>query len=643
MSIPESFISTLIDRTDVVEVVGRHVQLKKAGANFLGLCPFHGEKSPSFTVSPAKQFYHCFGCGVSGNAIKFLMEFSGMDFVDAIKELAQAAGMAVPDDERTPQERARDAQVQERRKTIYEVLEQAASAYVGFLKKTTSAQDYLKGRGLSGQIAKRFQLGWAPAGKPLAGVFADYADPLLEESGLVVAKEDGWRNDRFRERIMFPIRNVQGQCIGFGGRVVGQGEPKYLNSPETPVFSKGRELYGLFENRAEIQQQGFALVTEGYMDVVALAQHGIHNAVASLGTACTPEHVQKLFRFTEQIVFSFDGDKAGRKAGVRALTAVLPHASDTRMVKFLFLPAEHDPDSFVGEYGSDAFYRLVHAAMPLSRFLLESARENCDMTTAEGRSRFVSLLKPNWALLPEGALKTQLLGSIADMAGLGARELMELWGLVRAESAKPKYSKEYKKDSYSGSFDGEKGYKRLKNQPLSASALAKNAASRRKPNSLDDRAVQVLLTDMAVWDRLSASQAHTLCHLPEPHGAIFSWLEAQLLEHGALPWAQLRLSLPLHLAQAQEMVERLPDLAARQLQQATEPEKMLASDLQELQGIVLDMDLAACKERAKALALTATQQADDFVLYKQVSEEIRLLEAQKKLLMQQRLREERAS
>ena len=265
------------------------------------------------------------------------------------------------------------------------------------------------------------------------------------------------------------------------------------------------------------------------------------------------------------------------------------------------------------------------------------------MTTAEGRSRFVSLLKPNWALLPEGALKTQLLGSIADMAGLGARELMELWGLVTAESAKPKYSKEYKKDSYSGSFDGEKGYKRLKNQPLSASALAKNAASRRKPNSLDDRAVQVLLTDMAVWDRLSASQAHTLCHLPEPHGAIFSWLEAQLLEHGALPWAQLRLSLPLHLAQAQEMVERLPDLAARQLQQATEPEKMLASDLQELQGIVLDMDLAACKERAKALALTGTQQGDDFVLYKQVSEEIRLLEAQKKLLMQQRLREERAS
>ncbi|MCB2016267.1 MAG: DNA primase, partial [Hydrogenophaga sp.] len=313
MAIPQSFIQELLARVDVVDVVGKYVQLKKGGANFMGLCPFHGEKSPSFSVSPSKQFYHCFGCGANGNAIGFLMEHAGMSFIEAVKDLAAQVGLQVPEDDVSPQERERAAQQRQKQATLTDVLEKAAKAYQKDLKASPRAIDYLKGRGLSGQIAKTFGLGYAPEGwRHLAGVFPDYGEPLLVESGLVIEHEDekgqdgeAKRYDRFRDRIMFPIRNVKGECIGFGGRVLDKGEPKYLNSPETPVFSKGRELYGLFEARTAIRQHGYALVTEGYMDVVALAQLGFANAVATLGTACTPDHVHKLFRFTEAVVFSF--------------------------------------------------------------------------------------------------------------------------------------------------------------------------------------------------------------------------------------------------------------------------------------------------------------------------------------------------
>ncbi|HEY0200615.1 MAG TPA: DNA primase, partial [Burkholderiaceae bacterium] len=434
MAIPQSFIQELVARTDVVEVVGRYVQLKKSGASFMGLCPFHSEKSPSFSVSPSRQTYHCFGCGAHGNAIGFLMEHAGLGFVEAVKDLAQQTGLQVPEDDVSPQERERAAQQRQKQATLNEVLDKAAAAYYQHLKASHKAQDYLKGRGLTGEIAKHFGLGYAPEGwRTLASSFPDYDDPLLVESGLVIVhEEDGKRYDRFRDRVMFPIRSVKGECIGFGGRVFGDEKPKYLNSPETPVFSKGRELYGLFEARAALREHGYALVTEGYMDVVALAQLGFANAVATLGTACTPEHVQKLFRFTDSIVFSFDGDGAGRRAARKAIDSALPYATDTRTVKFLFLPPEHDPDSFIRAHGSEAFARCVGEAVPLSRFLLDAAAEDCDLGTAEGRARMVSNARPLWSALPDGALARQLLAEIAAMAQLGTHELSALWGLAAA-------------------------------------------------------------------------------------------------------------------------------------------------------------------------------------------------------------------
>ena len=391
MAIPQSFIQELLARADVVDIVGRYVQLKKGGANYMGLCPFHGEKSPSFSVSPTKQFFHCFGCGKNGNAIGFLMEHGGMSFIEAVKDLAQSYGLQVPEDDADPAERQRAQQQRQRQATLNEVLEKAGESYRKHLKTSPQAIDYLKGRGLSGEVAKQFGLGYAPDGwRNLASVFSDYQDALLVESGLVISHEESGeedkRYDRFRDRIMFPIRNVKGECIGFGGRVLGEGTPKYLNSPETPVFSKGRELYGLFEARTALREAGYVLVTEGYMDVVALAQLGCPNAVATLGTACTTDHVQKLFRFTDSVVFSFDGDAAGRRAARKALDGALPFATDVRNVKFLFLPAEHDPDSFVRAHGTDAFARMVSDATPLSRFVMEVAREGCDIDSAEGRA-----------------------------------------------------------------------------------------------------------------------------------------------------------------------------------------------------------------------------------------------------------------
>jgi DNA primase len=444
VAIPQSFIQELVSRADVVEVVGRHVQLKKAGANFMGLCPFHGEKSPSFSVSPTKQFYHCFGCGASGDALRFMMEYEGMGFLEAVRELAQQHGLEVPDDA-SPQDRAQAAAQRQKQATLADVLEKAGDAYRKALRSAPRAVDYLRNRGLSGEIAKRFGLGYAPEGwRHLAGVFPDYADPLLVESGLVISSaEDGAapaadekRYDRFRDRIMFPIRNVKGECIGFGGRVLGDEKPKYLNSPETPVFSKGRELYGLFEARGALREHGYALVTEGYMDVVALAQLGFPNAVATLGTACTPDHLQKLLRFTDAVTFSFDGDAAGRRAARKALDAALPLATDLRSIRFLFLPAEHDPDSFVRAHGPEAFAALAAAATPLSRFLIDSAREGCDLDTAEGRARMQAAALPLWSALPEdGGLRRQLLADIAAQVRLDAQELSSLWA---AQAPRPR-------------------------------------------------------------------------------------------------------------------------------------------------------------------------------------------------------------
>ena len=544
MAIPQSFIQELLARVDVVEVVGRYVQLKKGGANFMGLCPFHGEKSPSFSVSPAKQFFHCFGCGKNGNAIGFLMEHAGMNFVEAVKDLAQGVGLQVPEEDISPQDRARAQEQKEKQHTLTSVLEKAGEAYRRQLKDAPRAVAYLKGRGLSGEVAKRFGLGYAPQGwRSLASVFPQYDDPLLVESGLVIsnAEEGGEekRYDRFRDRVMFPIRNIKGECIGFGGRVLGDEKPKYLNSPETPVFSKGRELYGLFEARAHLREKGYALVTEGYMDVVALAQLGFPNAVATLGTACTPDHVQKLFRFTDAVVFSFDGDSAGRRAARKALDGALAYASDVRSIKFLFLPQEHDPDSFIRAHGSGAFAQAVATATPLSRFLVEAASVGCELHSAEGRAHLSSNAKPLWSALPEGALKLQLLGEIAELVQLTTRELSQLWlpGQGYAGGAARKTEKSTKpRGNWDDAAPGTRTW-----SPYGARGRAPTRAGlRAQPASRAEPAARILLAQSHLWANLSNEDQAMLCEQAAPLAQLFVWLESQLHEHGPLNWTALR-------------------------------------------------------------------------------------------------------
>ncbi|MDO9281155.1 MAG: DNA primase [Methylotenera sp.] len=444
--IPQTFIQDLLARVDIVDVVGKYVQLKKGGANFMGLCPFHNEKSPSFTVSPTKQFYHCFGCGAHGTSIGFLMEYSGMNFVDAVKDLAQSNGMIVPEDDRLlPAQRA---EVNARSLALSDVMTRACDYYRQQLRGAESAVAYLKKRGLTGEIAARFGLGYAPEGwDGLRSVFPDYASPALVEAGLVIDKSDEdassrKRYDRFRERIMFPIRNTKGQVIGFGGRILDQGEPKYLNSPETPLFQKGHELYGLFEARQAIRDAGYVLVTEGYMDVVALAQLGFPQVVATLGTACTSTHVQKLLRQTDHVVFSFDGDKAGRRAARRALDACLPHVNDNKVIKFLFLPVEHDPDSYIRELGADAFEVQVQDAMPLSQFFLKEVVGDGDLATAEGRARAQFDAKPLLQIMAPSSLRLQMVRGLAQLTQTTPSEIESLFELsqpvARARVAPPK-------------------------------------------------------------------------------------------------------------------------------------------------------------------------------------------------------------
>jgi len=427
--IPDSFKQDLLSRVDIVEVVSRFVQLKKAGANYSGLCPFHNEKTPSFSVSPSKQFYHCFGCGVHGNAIGFLMAYGGMGYVDAVKDLASGVGMQVPERQRTTDE----IQKQERATDLYEVMEKAMDFYRAELKKSPRAIEYLKSRGMTGEIAARFRVGYAPDDwQGLKGAFEKYDDKSLVECGLVIEGEEGKRYDRFRDRVMFPIFSQRGQTVGFGGRVMGEGEPKYLNSPETPLFEKGREVYGLVQARDAIRAAGRVLVVEGYMDVIALAQFDVGYAVATLGTATTPIHVAKLLRLTDEIVYSFDGDAAGRKAAWRALENTLPVAPDNKPIKFLFLPDGEDPDTYVRKHGKDKFEELVGSAQTLSGFLLAELRSQFDLETPEGRSGFLSASKPHLQKISAPALKLQVLKEVARLGGVTQDEAERILGLAAA-------------------------------------------------------------------------------------------------------------------------------------------------------------------------------------------------------------------
>ena len=600
--IPPSFIQDLLARTDVADVVGRYVTLKKAGINFKGLCPFHGEKTPSFIVSPTRQTYHCFGCGVHGNALGFLMEYGGLGFVDAVKDLAQMQGMPVPEENVRPEERERQRQAREKQATLTDVLARAAQHWKQELKKSPRAVQYLKGRGLTGEIAARFALGYAPERwQGLASAFPKYDDPLLVESGLVITPEpqpgetEGKRYDRFRDRIMFPIRNPQGQVIGFGGRVLDKGEPKYLNSPETPVFVKGRELYGLFEARAALRNKGYAIVTEGYMDVVALAQWGFGNAVATLGTACTAEHAQKLFRFTDHVVFSFDGDAAGRRAAGRALEAALPYATDTRRISFLFLPAEHDPDSYIREHGPEAFEACVKQAVPLSRQVLEHAATDCDLDTAEGRARLLVQAIPLIAQFPEGALQGLVADDLAQMARTAPEEVRRRLAEHHARAADkaqrqrgeaPRSARQGGSDAGDAGWDanvpafdpdtdgswsadvsepdwgepahtgdggashggwqsgggnrtGGRPWKKPWRDGGGSRWQRQGSPVERRPLPQAatplDRIVWALVSHSEFWEQLPGATHDLLCDQPTPYGAFFRWLDRLLIDQGLQP------------------------------------------------------------------------------------------------------------
>ena len=428
--IPKHFIDELIARADIVEIIGGRVQLKKSGREYQACCPFHDEKTPSFWVSPDKQFYHCFGCGAHGTVLGFLMEHDHMAFPEAVEELATRLGLEVPHEGGTaPGPKRAD-------EPLYELMKEVARYYVEALAREPRVRDYVVRRGLTPETCERFGIGYAPNSwnevlRRFGG--SEAGRKALSEAGMVIERErgqvrDGDRHyDRFRDRLMFPIRDARGRVIAFGGRIIDAGEPKYLNSPETVLFHKGRELYGLYETRRARTNLARLLIVEGYMDTVRLHQAGIDYAVATLGTATTPEHLRRLFRLVPSVVFAFDGDRAGRAAAWRALQQALPEAREGREIRFLFLPDGHDPDSLVGEEGKEAFEARLHDALPLSEYLVRELSQQSDLSHADGRASFAENARPLFLKVPEGVYRELLLERLAAVVGLGPQRLRELW------------------------------------------------------------------------------------------------------------------------------------------------------------------------------------------------------------------------
>ena len=428
--IPQAFLDDLLDRVDIVEVIDRRVKLKKSGKNYSARCPFHDEKTPSFSVNPDKQFYYCFGCGAGGNALGFLMDYESLDFPQAVENLASSAGLEVP---REPTRGGPGRAEQEQsNKPLYALMEQVASYYQQQLRQHPQAKravQYLKQRGLTGIIAKQFDLGFAPPGwDNLLKALGDNEEQrgLLKKTGMLVENEKGRTYDRFRDRVVFPIRDQRGRVIAFGGRVLGDDKPKYLNSPETDIFHKGRELYGLYQARQANRKLERILVVEGYMDVIALAQHGISYATATLGTATSKTHLERVYRLVPEVVFCFDGDEAGRKAAFRALEAALPCMEDGRQARFLFLPEGLDPDDAVRGGGAEHFQDLLNKAMPLENFLFESVAAGLDMATLDGRARMSKQALPYIRQLPEGVYRQLMFQDLAERTGLELTSLMQL-------------------------------------------------------------------------------------------------------------------------------------------------------------------------------------------------------------------------
>ena len=437
--IPQSFIDELLARTDIVELIDSRVRLKKAGKNYQACCPFHNEKSPSFSVSPEKQFYHCFGCGAHGNAIGFLMEYDGLNFPDAIEDLAGQLGLSVPREENGSHSTSPPPAVSADQ---YLLMEQASRFFQGQLRQAPAAIDYLKGRGLSGEIVKKYGIGYAPAGwdglRQLLVRNRELEQQLIT-LGMLIQKDNGGSYDRFRDRIMFPIRDRRGRIIGFGGRVLGDGTPKYLNSPETPIFHKGKELFGLYEVKEAQRNPTRILIVEGYMDVVALAQYGIDYAVASLGTATTSDHMQLLFRTAPEIICCYDGDKAGREAAWRALENALPGLQDGRELKFAFLPQEHDPDSFVRAHGREAFEEYLNQAQPFSDFLFERLARDLNLSGEAGQNELANKAVALIRRVPEGFTREGLITKLSQQLrwGENERRLRDIFARQEKEEQQP--------------------------------------------------------------------------------------------------------------------------------------------------------------------------------------------------------------
>ncbi len=433
--IPQQFVDDLIARADIVDVIGQRIPLKKAGREFKAPCPFHNEKTPSFTVSPTKGFYHCFGCGAHGTTLGFLMEYEHMSFVEAVESLAHTMGMEVPREESQRPARRYDE--------LFELMQQVERHYQVQLKDDSAAVEYLKNRGVDGATAKRFGIGYAPAGWSHVldrfGTSNESIERLLA-TGLIIRKDNGQHYDRFRDRIMFPIRDARGRTIGFGGRVMGKEEPKYLNSPETVLFHKGRELYGLFEARQALRNIRQLVVVEGYMDVVGLARYGIDFSVATLGTATTVDHLNSLFRLCDDVYFAFDGDRAGRAAAWKALETALPQVREGRQIRFVFLPEGQDPDSFVQTHGAGAFEKALDGGVPLSDFLIEELASQVDMSSIDGRARLAELARPLISRIPQGVFRELMTGRLAEKVGLPVDRLDTLMSARPVESARARDS-----------------------------------------------------------------------------------------------------------------------------------------------------------------------------------------------------------
>ena len=433
--IPQAFIDELITRTDIVELIDGYVSLTKKGKEYMACCPFHDEKTPSFTVSPDKQFYHCFGCGVHGTALGFLMDYEHLEFIEAVETLAQSLGLEIPRDENTLSYNTHQ--------DLLVLLEQANSYYQKMLREHQPAIDYLKAREVSGEVAAKFGLGFAPDG--FNNVLSQFENAATEDqlikTGLIKKNDKGNTYDRFRNRIVFPIKDRRGRVIGFGGRVLGDDVPKYLNSPETPVFHKSEALYGIYEARKIKETTQFIIVVEGYMDVVALAQHGIENVVATLGTATTTQHVQQLYRYTQEIVFCFDGDRAGRDAAWRAAQQTIPLFKDGLEAKFLFLPQGEDPDSLIRSRGKNIFLQYIEDGESLSTFIFNKLKENIDIRTPSGKARFAQVAKPIIDKFPKGVYKKLVFEELEKIVGTQIHFATSTTVLNKTKSKKAKLNK----------------------------------------------------------------------------------------------------------------------------------------------------------------------------------------------------------